>query len=166
MAKEWKEETGKTWSASAISNKFGKLTSTKRASYEQPDYETGAVSDLQRLIDTGKTLAPEEWKNYGEILKRVDEAKQWAIGDWLVDGKTHYGDRLYREAAGILDIQKGYLQNLKSISQQFEFSHRCENLSWKHHYEVAPVKIILQNNKRVWQLNLNCADVGTFYHGI
>ena len=28
-----------------------------------------------------------EWDTYGEILRRVDEAKQWAIGDWLVDGK-------------------------------------------------------------------------------
>jgi hypothetical protein len=34
-----------------------------------------------------------EWENYGEILRRVEEAKQWAIGDWLVDGKRHYGDR-------------------------------------------------------------------------
>ena len=39
-----------------------------------------------------RASTPDEWQNYGEILKRIDEAKQWAIGDWLVDGKTHYGD--------------------------------------------------------------------------
>lgn len=55
-------------------------------------------------------------------------------------GKRHYGDGLYKEAEGVLGIPKGTLQNLKSISDQFEISRRREILSWGHHYEVASLK--------------------------
>ena len=51
-----------------------------------------------------------EWETYGEILRRVDEAKQWAIGDWLVDGKRHYGDGLYKQAAEITGLDEGQLR--------------------------------------------------------
>ena len=54
-----------------------------------------------------------EWETYGEILRRVDEAKQWAIGDWLVDGKRHYGDGLYKRAADITGLTEGTLRNLR-----------------------------------------------------
>ena len=83
-----------------------------------------------------------EWENYGEILRRIDEAKQWAIGDWLVDGKRHYGDGLYKQAAGITGLEARYLENLKQIADRFEITHRCVELSWAHHREVASVKEI------------------------
>ena len=88
----------------------------------------------------------DEWQNYGEILKRVDEAKQWAIGDWLIDGKRHYGDGLYKEAEEILNSDKNSLMNLKSIAERFEFSLRNENLSWNHHKEVSSLKLIEQDH--------------------
>ena len=83
-----------------------------------------------------------EWKNSREILKKVDEAKQRAIGDWLLDGKSHYGGGLYDEAARVLGSDKSQLMKLKSISERFEFSLRRENLSWRHHYEVASINKI------------------------
>jgi hypothetical protein len=83
-----------------------------------------------------------EWRNYGEILRRVDEAKQWAVGDWLVDGKKHYGDGLYKEAERILGIDNRTLENIKQISERFEFTLRSVNLSWSHHLQVASIKTI------------------------
>jgi hypothetical protein len=85
---------------------------------------------------------PDEWRKYGEILKRVDETRQWAIGDWLVDGKRHYGDGVYREAAQILDYDENKLRQYKSLSERFELLLRSNNLSWRHHYEVASLKTI------------------------
>lgn len=79
----------------------------------------------------------EEWKNYGHILRRVDEAKQWAIGDWLVDGKRHYGDKVYEEASKIVNLEEKYLSDLKRVSEKLEFPQRCGNLLWSHHKEVA-----------------------------
>ena len=100
---------------------------------------------------------PSEWANYGEILKRVDEAKQWAIGDWLVDGKRHYGDGLYREAAGILDADEHYLTKFKRLSAFFEIGKRFPNLTWGHHYEVASIKKVVTNKKGKLELS-NEAD--------
>ena len=61
----------------------------------------------------------EEWRNYGEILKRVDEAKQWAIGDWLVDGKSHYGDGLYEEASRITGLDEQTLRTYAMMADRF-----------------------------------------------
>lgn len=98
-------------------------------------------------LEIVRPTTEKEWGLYGEALRAVDEAKQWAIGDWLVDGKRHYGDKLYERAEQILGIDKGTLQNLKSIADKFKFSSRDENLSWRHHYEVASIKKLETNGK-------------------
>lgn len=85
----------------------------------------------------------DEWHNYGEILRRVEEAKQWAIGDWLVDGKRHYGDGLYIEAEKILEIPQQRLRQYKSLSDTFsELFWRQNNLSYSHHEQVSSIKKI------------------------
>lgn len=95
----------------------------------------------------------DEWQVYGEILRRVDEAKQWAIGDWLVDGKRHYGDGLYQKAAGILGQDYNVMARYARLSAQFEFSLRKLNLSWAHHNEVISLKPIKENDKGKLQLS-------------
>jgi len=84
----------------------------------------------------------DEWINYGEILKRVEEAKQWAIGDWLRDGKKHYGDGVYKEAEKILGQGYQYLAQQKNLAELFKIIDRSINLSWRHHYEVVSIKKI------------------------
>ena len=66
------------------------------------DLQRGPYSTTFVGLEMQRESTPDEWEQYGEVLRRVDEAKQWAIGDWLVDGKKHYGDRLYERAAGVL----------------------------------------------------------------
>lgn len=101
---------------------------------------TGPYRTTFTGIEIIRESTPEEWQNYGEILKRIDEAKQWAIGDWLKDGKKHYGDGLYEEASKILGYSPQSLNNLKIISDRFEISRRHENLSYSHHAEVTAIK--------------------------
>jgi hypothetical protein len=50
MSIEWKDRTGGNKSAAAIQKTVERLTATDRRSYEKPDYETCAISDLERLI--------------------------------------------------------------------------------------------------------------------
>jgi len=96
----------------------------------------------------------EEWEGYGGILKRVDEAKQWAIGDWLVDGKRHYGDGLYQEAERVLEYHYQNLAQFKRIAELFEIKCRHLNVSYAHHYEVASLKEIEINAERMaWGKN-------------
>jgi len=89
-----------------------------------------------------------EWETYGELLKRVDEARQWAIGDWLCDGKRHYGDGLYRRAAEITGLGSQALENYAWMARLFELSTRVENLGWSHHREVASIKQIAEDEDR------------------
>lgn len=96
-------------------------------------------------LEIVKPSSEKEWGIYGEALKAVDEAKQWAIGDWLVDGKRHYGDRLYERAESVLGYHYQDLAKFKRIADLFGIKERSLNLTFGHHYEVASVKKIKAN---------------------
>lgn len=72
---------------------------------------------------------------------------QWAIGDWLVDGKSHYGDGLYERAADVLGVEKRTLENMKQIAETFTFTYRYVNVSHTHHYAVANIKKPVKDKK-------------------
>lgn len=122
---------------------------------QQKQTSTTTVLDLQRgpyrttFVGTEivRKSTVQEWEGYGELLKRVDEAKQWAIGDWLVDGKRHYGDGLYEKAAGILGLEASSLRQYKWLAGLFELSTRVDKLSFKHHEQVASVKKLAKDDK-------------------
>ena len=96
----------------------------------------------------------DEWQNYGEILRRVDEAKQWAIGDWLLDGKKHYGDGLYKTASIILDIPSNKLEQYATIARRFkDLRQRKLSLTYTHHYELASLKKIDRAEDKDWKLS-------------
>ena len=88
-----------------------------------------------------------DWELMGQGLQAVDEARQWAIGDWLCDGKRHYGDGLYKRAAEITGLNKRTLEQYKWLSETFETSGRTEHLSHTHHQAVAGVKQVTTDNK-------------------
>ena len=111
--------------------------------------QTGAYKTTFIGTEIIRESTEQEWQTYGEILRRVDEAKQWAIGDWLVDGKRHYGDGLYERAAGLLGVHISTLKNLKGLSEKFEMSRRHDLLPWGHHYEVASIKSIEEGNGKL-----------------
>ena len=119
--------------------------------------QTGAYRTTYKGTEILRASTKQEWENYGTILKCVDEAKQWAIGDWLCDGKRHYGDNVYKEAEKILGIGYQYLSQQKNLSDLFEFIDQSINLSWRHDYEVASLKSIeivkdkkLKQGRRQW----------------
>ena len=71
-------------------------------------------------------------------------------GDWLCDGKRHYGDGLYEEAAKLLGLESRYLENLKQVADRFEITQRCVDLTWGHHREVSSLRptIIIDKGKQ------------------
>jgi N6-adenosine-specific RNA methylase IME4 len=94
---------------------------------------------------TGETTQ-DDWETLGEGLKAIDEARQWAIGDWLVDGKRHYGDGLYKRAAEITGSTEDTLRTYSSMAGKFELCSREHNLSFKHHETVASLKPTIEND--------------------
>jgi len=109
--------------------------------------QTGAYRTTFIGTEIVRESTIKEWRCYGEILRRVDEAKQWAIGDWLVDGKRHYGDGLYKEAEEILGIPQQSLRIYKSLAERFELFRRLNNLTYAHHQEVSSLKLIEEDKK-------------------
>ena len=88
-------------------------------------------------------VVPQPLKGVSCTGCRDSVQQQWAIGDWLVDGKRHYGDGLYNKAAGILGVDEKTLRNYKSQAGTYRLSRRRDKLSWRHHSEVASLKIIV-----------------------
>ena len=66
-----------------------------------------------------------------------------------MDGKRHYGDKLYKESANILGLEEQTLRRYKSMANTFSLLIRINNLSWQHHLEVSSIKKIktLKNGK-------------------
>lgn len=88
------------------------------------------------LIDS---LSQPDWEKIGEQLTLMEGAVQWWIGDWLNFGEKTYGET-YRAAAISTGYDDGYLQNLASVARKVESSHRCEDLKWTHHREIAALE--------------------------
>lgn len=116
----------------------------KKKSYQGAELvlSTGAYRPTQVGLEVTGTATQSEWEDFGSKLKLLDEFKQWAIGDWLVDGKRHYGDKLYERAAALLGCDENTLRQYKSMAERFELLVRTNNLSWRHHYEVASIKTV------------------------
>jgi len=104
--------------------------------------QTSAYKVTSVGLEILRSTTKEECIQFGKILKQVEEAKQWMIGDWLIDMKKHYDDNVYKEAEKILGLGYQYLSQQKNLSELFEFIDRSINLSWRHHYEVASIKEI------------------------
>ena len=110
------------------------------------DLQRGPYSTTFVGLEMQRESTPTEWEQYGEVLRRVDEAKQWAIGDWLVDGKKHYGDKLYERAEALLDIPSNKLEQYATIARRFKnLRQRKFSLTYTHHYEVASLKTIAED---------------------
>ena len=78
--------------------------------------------------------------------KQGGSDREVAIGDWLVDGKRHYGDGLYKRAAAITGLDELKLRQLKSISETIELLRRRNNVGWSHHYKVASLKTVAEDD--------------------
>jgi hypothetical protein len=112
----------------------------KKQENNELQLQTGPFQATFAGLIEKRVSTKDEWDQYLSIVKKIDEAKQWIIGDLLVIGKKHYGDRLYQEAARILGYDENKLRQYKSLSDRFELLLRSNNLTWNHHYEVASIK--------------------------
>lgn len=86
-----------------------------------------------------ENLSMPDWEKVGEQLTLMEGSVQWWIGDWLNYGEKTFGET-YRVAAIATGYDDGYLQNLASVARKVNSSHRCEELEWTHHREVAALE--------------------------
>lgn len=95
-------------------------------------------------LNINKDLPIEDWENIGGLLKNIDRANQWWLGDWMNYGEGKYGE-MYSQALEATDYEYGTLRNLKWVAENIKMSSRRDNLSFKHHTEVAKFSPELQD---------------------
>lgn len=91
----------------------------------------------------------DDWKDFGKLLKGIDTARQWIIGDWLNTGEARWGEK-YKDALLETDYEYQTLADYAWVCSKVSFSIRNRNLSFAHHRVIAP----LPPDEQVHWLNL------------
>lgn len=105
------------------------------------DAELQATGPLPgELTEVGYLLPPDlsfdAWEHAGAVLKRMERAIRFWLGDWLNYGERQYGET-YSQAIEVTGATYQALANCAYVARSVEFSRRRENLSFGHHAEVA-----------------------------
>ncbi|TXH54711.1 MAG: hypothetical protein E6Q97_10235 [Desulfurellales bacterium] len=102
------------------------------------NYNTWGVRGFSSIGYKAPTdLTYDEWANAGEVIKRIDRFKNFAIGDWLNVGEYRFGE-MYSQAIDEFewgDYNK--LSKLKWVARSVPPANRRADLTWSHHHYIA-----------------------------
>ena len=88
------------------------------------------------VLRLSTTMSFSEWVSAGQRLARISQGAAWALGDWLLFGQAHYGER-YRNALSVTQFDYQTLRNYAWVARSVPPSRRRDGLSFQHHAEVA-----------------------------
>lgn len=97
--------------------------------------KAGALSPT-RLMLTDDTMPYEQFEALGVFLGRVQDGSRWWIGDWLIFGEHVYQEK-YAQAASLLGLTPGTLQNYAYVAGAVPYDRRRIGLPFSTHREVA-----------------------------
>lgn len=88
------------------------------------------------IIDPSVTF--EEWERYGRKLQLAEKGIQWALGDWVIHGETHFKERA-AQAVEFTGRKIKTLQNYATVAESVEKSRRRDSdvVDFSTHAEVA-----------------------------
>jgi N6-adenosine-specific RNA methylase IME4 len=104
----------------------------------QQSLEFGAFQLQPTGLIIGGAPSLQEWEQCGVLLRRMEGAVQWWIGDWLNYGEHTYGEK-YTAGVATLGLEEQTLTNYAYVAQNVKFYLRRENLSFSVQKEVAPL---------------------------
>ncbi|RNL86219.1 antibiotic biosynthesis protein [Halostreptopolyspora alba] len=104
------------------------------------DSHHGRVLTTEVGLQIPDDLTYEDWQRAGCQLSGIVNSSMWWLGDWLVYGKNHYGDR-YKRGIHEAGLQYQTLRNYAWVAQRFEMERRRGALSFQHHAEVASLPV-------------------------
>lgn len=94
-----------------------------------------------RATPVGYALLPkqtfEEWQADGEKLNLIDKWKNFAIGDWLLQGVNRFGEVCYQTVGEYEWGSYSKLTKLVWVARNVPPENRNMGLTWTHHYQVA-----------------------------
>lgn len=105
-----------------------------------------------RATPVGYGLSPrqtfEEWQEDGRKLNLIDKWKNFAIGDWLLQGADRFGEACYQEVDEYKWGSHDKLKKLVWVARNVPPQNRNMELTWTHHHHVAG----LPEDEQVWWL--------------
>jgi hypothetical protein len=81
------------------------------------------------------TLTHDEWVAAGAALSKIEQSKQWWLGDWWNAGKWGDGP----EACEQIGVEYQTARNCAAVSGAFTLSRRRDNLTFTHHAETCSI---------------------------
>jgi|ERR1051326_3722400 hypothetical protein len=80
----------------------------------------------------------EQWARYGRKLQLAEKGIQWALGDWVIHGETHFKERA-AQAVEFTGLKIKTLQNYATVAQSVDQSRRRDSdvVDYSTHVEVA-----------------------------
>ena len=89
------------------------------------------------------TLTRDQYEDAGRLLSKMEDSKQWWIGDWWNAGVKWGEGQAICDAVG---LSYSTAKSAGSVSNVFKLCRRRHNLSYSHHVEVASVKVIASDS--------------------
>ncbi|MFG2126902.1 LmbU family transcriptional regulator [Streptomyces sp. NPDC048751] len=112
------------------------------------------VSAERTRLQIAQDISLEAWCRLGGRILAVCDSSAWWIGDWLVFGQNHYGER-YRRAMEKTKLDYQTLRNYAWVARKFEPSRRRDSLTFQHHMEVASLSEAEQDHWLDFAVRLN-----------
>lgn len=84
-------------------------------------------------------LESEEWLDVFRVLRKLDEAIQWAVGDLANHAESKWGET-YTSMSDITGYSEKSLREYAYVSRSIQMSIRMDKLSFGHHQLVAGMK--------------------------
>jgi len=90
----------------------------------------GVVVFHENHLEFKRDLTEEEWLETGQVLRRMNGAVQWWIGDWW-KASIRYGEG--EALAEATDFSYATCKQYGWVAEAYEKSIRIDNLDFKHH---------------------------------
>ena len=97
----------------------------------------GTVSDTGYALPEG--LSYEEWASEGPTLIAMARASMWWLGDWLVWGEFHFGEK-YAQAVDATGLAVQTLKNAQWVADRIPPRERRADVPFSHHRAVASLE--------------------------
>lgn len=81
----------------------------------------------------------DDWMAVGAGLKNVEQSIMFWIGDWLVYGESHYGEK-WSQVTDASQYSPKTISNAMWVAKRVPKERRREDVSYAHHVEVAALE--------------------------
>jgi hypothetical protein len=93
----------------------------------------------QTSMTFSANVTVDELKNVGRQFVKMEDSKQWWIGDWWNALERKYGEA--QQICEDVNLSCQTAKNSGWVARSIEKSRRRDNLTWSHHAEVCGIKL-------------------------